>query len=88
MSLRFNVKFGMASLGSILAGSNSEGLMRAEVMAWQHMADLFRHIVTHRDEKELRQTVQQMMYQRAGVVAILASRSGQTIHCRMIVRPE
>lgn len=87
-SLRFSVKFGMANLGSILAGSNSEGLIRAEVMAWQHMADLFRHIVTHRDEKELRQAVQQMMYQRAGVVAILASRSGQIINCRMIVRPE
>lgn len=87
-SLRFSVKFGMSNLGSILAGSNSEALIRAEVMAWQHMADLFRHIIEHRDEKDLRQSVQQLLYQRAGVVAILASRSGQMINCRMITRPE
>jgi hypothetical protein len=85
-AMRYSVRFGNADLGSILAHSNDEACIRAELMAWQHMGELLRAMLEHRNNAELDKEVRHRMSAHFGITAIVATRDGQRIRCRLARR--
>ena len=81
--LRYTIKFGNADLGTILAGSNEEACMRAELMAWEHLADMLSGVLGESGRQVLHKEVRHRFSAHFGVTAIVANRDGQRIRCRL-----
>lgn len=79
----FNVQLGAVKIGVVTGPNHRTCQIRAELLAWQFLGDVFRHVIDKDENKVLRAAVESAARQAFGPVHIVASVGYKTIFCRV-----
>lgn len=88
MSHFYDVRLNAVKIGAVSGATRRECQIRAELLAWQNIANIFKHVIEDDLGDVLVTVVNKRLNKSFGTVHIVATVGYKTIFCRVERAPE